>query len=63
MSFFNFQSISPGLVETDMVNRIEIFNTKEMATLKPIDIADAILYVLGAPQRVNVSELQFFFNI
>lgn len=29
----------------------------ENAKLKPIDIADAIVYALSAPQRVNVSSL------
>jgi len=47
----NFQSISPGLVDTEMVE--EVIPGAPM--LKPSNIADAIEYVLAAPQYVNVN--------
>lgn len=34
----------------------------ENTKLKPIDIADAVIYVLSTPQRVNVSLLCFADN-
>lgn len=51
----NFQSISPGLVETEMSAQFNLGALKENTALKAIDIADAIVYALSAPQRVNVS--------
>lgn len=54
--FFKFQSISPGAVETDMIAPFGIKNASGNAIMKPIDIADAIIYALSAPQRVNVSK-------
>jgi len=45
------QSLSPGLVETEMAP--EEFLKKSPA-LKPEDIAAGVLYVLGAPQHVQV---------
>ncbi|XP_026809481.1 farnesol dehydrogenase-like [Rhopalosiphum maidis] len=48
-------SISPGAVETEMT---EDFSKMEgVKMLKSIDIAEAIMYALSAPQRVNVSEI------
>ncbi|VVC26148.1 Hypothetical protein CINCED_3A010977 [Cinara cedri] len=47
-------SVSPGLVLTDMAAQFDLKITNENSILKPIDIADAILYALSAPQRVNV---------
>ncbi|XP_060854770.1 farnesol dehydrogenase-like [Rhopalosiphum padi] len=48
-------SISPGAVETEMTQ--EMSQLKKMNILKSIDIAEAIMYALGAPQRVNVAEI------
>lgn len=56
-NFFYFQSVSPGLVETEMSAQLNIKDLEENGTLKPIDIVEAILYALGAPKRVNVSQL------
>ncbi|KAF0772247.1 farnesol dehydrogenase-like [Aphis craccivora] len=48
-------SISPGAVETEMIE--EVGQLKKMNMLKSIDIAEAIMYALSAPQRVNVAEI------
>ncbi|CAH1708924.1 unnamed protein product [Aphis gossypii] len=48
-------SISPGAVETEMTESLSKLEGVNM--LKSIDIAEAIMYVLSAPQRVNVSEI------
>ena len=45
------QSISPGLVETEMIPK-ELF--EKSPVLKPEDIAAGLLYVLGAPPHVQV---------
>jgi NADP-dependent 3-hydroxy acid dehydrogenase YdfG len=46
-----FQSLSPGLVETEAVPEEYL---KKSPSLKPEDIAEGVLYVLGAPQHVQV---------
>lgn len=49
-------SISPGLVDTEMVDDMTTaINISPM--LKPSNIADAIVYALSAPQYVNISEI------
>ena len=45
------QSISPGLVETEMIDEETL---KLSPSLKPEDIAAGVLYVLGAPLHVQV---------
>jgi NADP-dependent 3-hydroxy acid dehydrogenase YdfG len=40
---------------TEMAEQFIPQNSGENEALLPIDIADAILFVLSAPQRVNVS--------
>ncbi|XP_060841752.1 farnesol dehydrogenase-like [Rhopalosiphum padi] len=47
-------SISPGFVDTKM---IEKFKFEDNTVLQTIDIADAIVYALSAPKRVNVAEI------
>lgn len=52
MCFIIFlQSISPGLVDTPMADD----KSNVVPKLKPSDVVDAIVYVLAAPQSVNVS--------
>ena len=46
-----FQSVSPGVVETEMPPK-EILEI--MPNLKPKDIADGVLYALGTPPHVQV---------
>ncbi|XP_060868227.1 farnesol dehydrogenase-like [Metopolophium dirhodum] len=48
-------SISPGAVETEMTEELSKLGVNKM--LKSIDIAEAIIYALSAPQRVNVAEI------
>lgn len=50
-------SISPGAVDTEMVAGSNLNNLPGLDMLKSIDVADAILYALGVPQRVNISEI------
>jgi len=50
-------SISPGIVDTEMIEQFKFTEMAECEVLKPIDIVIAILYALGAPKRVNVSEI------
>ncbi|KAJ9589358.1 hypothetical protein L9F63_017435, partial [Diploptera punctata] len=47
-------SISPGMVKTEMPPKSYLEN---MTSLNPEDIADAVVYVLGTPQHVQVHEL------
>ncbi|KAJ9580228.1 hypothetical protein L9F63_004101 [Diploptera punctata] len=47
-------SISPGMVKTDMAPK---FIIESMPSMNPEDIADAVVYVLGTPQHVQVHEL------
>uniref|UniRef100_A0A182U549 Dehydrogenase n=1 Tax=Anopheles melas TaxID=34690 RepID=A0A182U549_9DIPT len=48
-------SISPGLVRTEAVP--SELKTGQTPILEPEDVADAVLYVLGTPPRVQVHEL------
>ncbi|XP_025163632.1 farnesol dehydrogenase [Harpegnathos saltator] len=51
-------SISPGIVDTDMVRDFGV--TPEMLrsnSLQGQDIADAVIYVLSAPSNVEITEL------
>ncbi|XP_023724812.1 dehydrogenase/reductase SDR family member 11 [Cryptotermes secundus] len=56
-------SISPGLVDTELLRHgsNKTLNPEEIYTripcLKPSDIADAVLYVLGTPPHVQIHEL------
>ncbi|XP_055631139.1 farnesol dehydrogenase-like [Toxorhynchites rutilus septentrionalis] len=48
-------SISPGAVNTEALG--SDWDVSKMHMLEPVDIADAVLYVLGTPPRVQVHEL------
>ncbi|XP_033212944.1 farnesol dehydrogenase-like [Belonocnema kinseyi] len=55
-------SISPGLVQTDIFsanlkNADFLGKIENLPALKSEDVADAILYVLGTPTRVQITEL------
>lgn len=47
-----FQSLSPGLVATDLASSL---TDGTRPALAPKDIADAVMYVLSTPEHVNVS--------
>jgi NADP-dependent 3-hydroxy acid dehydrogenase YdfG len=56
--------IEPGVVSTELTNTITdeslksfVENSKKMDSLKPEDIASAILYAIDAPSHVNVNEV------
>lgn len=53
----NFQSISPGIVDTEMTERFGQDTLEKIGQIKSIDVVDAIIYALSAPQRVNVSQM------
>ncbi|CAH2051770.1 unnamed protein product, partial [Iphiclides podalirius] len=48
-------SLSPGLVDTNMVQNLS--KAEEVPILQPSDIADAVLYLLSTPPHVNITEL------
>jgi len=50
-------SISPGIVDTEMVEIFGQDTLQKIGQMKPIDIVDAIIYALSAPERVNVAEI------
>lgn len=52
-----FQGISPGLVKTEMGDQFNLGELEDNKEMKPIDVTNAILYALGTPQRINVSQL------
>ena len=55
-----FQSISPGLVKTELFEKGNLDLSSfidDIPYLKPEDVADSICYVISVPQRVNITEL------
>lgn len=56
---YSSQSISPGAVKTEIFTPSILESIEsgkiEFPFLESVDIADAILYVLGTPPRVQVS--------
>lgn len=57
---FYLQSISPGIVETDIARHTSTISKtlKNIPALRPEDIADAVIYALGTRLEVQVSLLQ-----
>jgi NADP-dependent 3-hydroxy acid dehydrogenase YdfG len=49
--YLTLQSLSPGMVATEMIPEVFV---EENPHLKPEDLADAVVYVLGTPQHVQV---------
>ena len=49
-------SVSPGLVHTEMVSKF-LPADKKIPILQAQDIADAVFYVLGTPEHVEIPEL------
>jgi NADP-dependent 3-hydroxy acid dehydrogenase YdfG len=59
VALFSFQSVSPGVVETEFVAATgRDLDPKQVYSsiphLGPKDVADAVLYVLGVPPHVQV---------
>ncbi len=59
---FRVTEISPGFVETEILNESrgveaakQFFST--VRCMQPEDIAESVLYILGAPPHVQVTEL------
>ncbi|XP_068987467.1 farnesol dehydrogenase-like [Bombus flavifrons] len=51
-------TISPGFVRTDMLKRIYNFlNVSQDVLLKDLNIAEAVIYALGTPKSVEISEI------
>ncbi|XP_015181290.1 PREDICTED: farnesol dehydrogenase-like isoform X1 [Polistes dominula] len=53
-------SISPGFVNTEIIaaSNIDIKSTSvQLPMLESSDIADAVIYIIGTPQRVHITEL------
>lgn len=58
--YFIFQNIAPGTVITDMLTNAlgSNFNIPN-SILLPEDIADAVIYTLGTPIRIEVSRINY----
>ena len=56
--FMFLQNISPGAVLTEMLTGFikNEDHLKEMNPLQEKDLADAVVYALGTPERVEVSK-------
>ena len=54
-----FSSVNPGLVDTPLLERRPVVPSREVLdlALKPEDVAEAVLFVLSQPSRVNIAEL------
>ena len=55
------QSISPGCVKTEIIRELPADQSEKFAALpalEPEDISESIIYVLGTPQRVQITELE-----
>lgn len=50
-------SISPGMVESEMLNSMNQDLIAMLPKLKVEDIADAVLYAINTPDRVRVDEI------
>ena len=59
LHYFYLQSISPGVVKTEIfdVAHIDTSVLKEMPALNPEDIASSIVHVIAAPHHVQITEL------
>jgi NADP+-dependent farnesol dehydrogenase len=53
---FEFQSISPGAVRTEIMGTSPTF-PEGYPALEPEDVSHSILHILGTPPRVQIHEL------
>ncbi|XP_049938974.1 farnesol dehydrogenase-like [Schistocerca serialis cubense] len=54
------EQVSPGVVYTDLFNQLQRFKPERLYQhphLKPEDIANAVIFALGAPPTVQVTEM------
>lgn len=56
MNIYILQSISPGVVDTEMLSD-EYKNDPNFPALKPEDISDAIVYCISTSPNVQIHEL------
>lgn len=50
-------SISPGMVDTEMLNSMDKELISMLPKLKDEDIADAVFYTINTPERVRIDEI------
>lgn len=50
-------NVSPGVVKTAIIESANIPATANLNFLETSDIADAILYILGTPERVQIQDI------
>lgn len=50
-------SISPGLVQTDMISTLPVSDELKRTVLLPSDVADAVVFALSLRQQVHIPEL------
>lgn len=55
-------SISPGMVESDLLNNFNQHLVAVMPKLKVEDVAEAVKYALNTPQRVRVRKIFKFYK-
>lgn len=52
-----FQSVSPGVVKTEIFGPGVINQMDQIPHLNPEDVSAAVLYILGTPSHVQVHDL------
>lgn len=57
MNNIRVSNVSPGVVRTPILDSAKIPATANLKYLEPSDVADAILYILGTPERVQVQDI------
>lgn len=55
--FLAYQSISPGAVDTEIINKEAIPDLPPFPMLRSEDVADAISYCIQTPPSVQIHEL------
>lgn len=56
------QSISPGIVATEIFTAEQLANITQQPHLKSEDVAAAVVYVLGTPPHVQVCKFEYVKN-
>lgn len=57
MNNIRVSNVSPGVVRTAILDSAKIPATANLKCLEPSDVADAILFILGTPERVQVQDI------